>query len=285
MHIMKHAIHSYAVICLLFLVLLVASAGCTGADKTNLLDNPTKTENGILATTSSEQPTIIVAINKDLAPFTYADVDNNPKGFDIDTLNAIATSEGYTIEYVFVPWAEALSGLTSRDYDLVAGGVIVTPERQASFDFSDPYWQLNLTYVVNTDSPFAVSDIESGTARIGALSGSTSAQYLTDTYITPGTITPEYLTLYNTTDGSLIALRDGDLNAVLMDAPTAQSMIRGDPYMILNASFTIAELVRTQDNYAFAVRKGNNELLTDINNGLANLRANEDWKRTGAEQL
>lgn len=284
---MKHATNSFAVFCLLLLVFLVASAGCTGAEPVNSPDNPapTETENGLSATTPSEQSTIVVAINKDLAPFTYADADNNPKGFDIDTLDAIAASEGYNLEYVFVPWDEALSGLSSGDYDLVAGGVIVTPEREALYDISDPYWRLNLAYVVNTDSPVTVSDIESGTARVGALSGSTSAQYLMDTYITPGTLTAEYLTLYNTTDASLIALRDGDLNVVLMDAPTAQSMIRGDPYMILNGSFKVVELVMTQDDYAFAVRKGNNELLADINAGLAKLKNLDAWKRIGTELL
>ena len=284
---MKHATHPFAVFCLLLLVFLVAGAGCTGTEPVSSPDNPapTETETDISAMTPSEQTTIVVAINKDLAPFTYADVDNNPKGFDIDTLDAIAASEGYTIEYVFVPWAESLPGLTSGDYDLVAGGVIVTPEREALYDFSDPYWRLNLAYVINTDSPFTVSEIESGTARVGALSGSTSAQYLTDTYITPGTLTTEHLTLYNTTDASLIALRDGELDVVLMDAPTAQSMIRGDPYMILDGSFRVAELIMTQDDYAFAVRKGNENLLIDINTGLAHLKNVDEWKRVGTEQL
>ena len=78
----------------------------------------------------------------------------------------------------------------------------------------------------------------------------------------------EAVVLNKTTD-CILQLQNGDVNAIIMDAPVAKfySNKYGDEIKKLDATIDPAPM-------AFAVQKGNDELLEKINAGLKNLKEN-----------
>ena len=51
-------------------------------------------------------------------------------------LNEIGKEEGFQLQYTTKLWQGILEGLNTNQHDIVAAGVVVTPERQKLYDFS-----------------------------------------------------------------------------------------------------------------------------------------------------
>jgi len=61
---------------------------------------------------------------------------------------------GYTIELSDISFASSLAGLAVGKYDLVCGGLYMTPERKESVNFSDPYMEAEVVMAVYERSGF-----------------------------------------------------------------------------------------------------------------------------------
>ena len=82
--------------------------------------------------------TLRVSIDTTRKPFVYL-YEGKPVGFEIEALYLFCREYGYNVEYEDVSFASGLSGLASEMYDLVCGGLYMTPERKESVNFSEPY--------------------------------------------------------------------------------------------------------------------------------------------------
>ena len=69
-------------------------------------------------------------------PLVFIDSEGDPNGIFIDTLEHIASEEGWEIEYIFTTWSENLTRLEAGEIDLLVG-VGYTKEREKVYDFSD----------------------------------------------------------------------------------------------------------------------------------------------------
>ncbi len=79
-----------------------------------------------------------VSIDTTRKPFVYM-YNNKPVGFEIEVLYLFCETYDYSIEIEDVSFASGLAGLASERYDLVCGGLYMTPERKESVNFSEPY--------------------------------------------------------------------------------------------------------------------------------------------------
>ncbi len=101
-----------------------------------------------LLATIQERGTIIVAMEGMWAPWTYHDENNDLVGYDTEVAKAIAGKLGVEAEFVEGEWDGLFAGLESGRYDMVCNGVDVTPERSASYDFTEPYAYTRTALVV-----------------------------------------------------------------------------------------------------------------------------------------
>lgn len=86
------------------------------------------------------------------APFSYHDTSNKLVGFDVDIGRAIAKQLGVKAEFVEGKWDGLIAGLNVGRYDAVINQVGITPERQAKYDFSDPYISSEAVLIVREDN-------------------------------------------------------------------------------------------------------------------------------------
>ena len=87
------------------------------------------------------------------APFSYHETAGNKLvGFDVDIGRAIARQLGVKAEFVEGKWDGLIAGLNAGRYDVVINQVGISSERQAKYDFSQPYIASAAALVVREDN-------------------------------------------------------------------------------------------------------------------------------------
>ena len=133
-------------------------------------------------------------------------------------------------------------------------------DRLKNVDFSDPYTTASQVIIVKEDSDIAGPDDLSG-KYIGVQLGTTGDIYATD-YEEEGST----IERYNKGFEAVQAMLQGKIDAVVIDIEPAKVFVsQNEGIKILDEALTVEE-------YAIAVKKGNTELLEQINGALAELK-------------
>jgi polar amino acid transport system substrate-binding protein len=150
-------------------------------------------------------------------------VDNDPtngKGFEDAVAYAVATKLGYQqtqVKWVRVPFDSAVQP-GPKKFDIDLDEFSITPARKKAVDFSSPYYDVAQTVIAVKGSKGAAAKSlgELKGLRLGAQVGTTSYTAITDV-IKPGS-QPR---VYNTNDDAKAALQAGQIDALVVDLPTA----------------------------------------------------------------
>ena len=164
---------------------------------------------------------LTVATDKPAYPPYFEDNDpTNGKGFESAVAYAIANELGFSqpdVEWTVVPF-NASYAPGPKDFDFDVNQISITPKREESVDFSTPYYTAKQAVVALKDSDAAsatsLADLQS--AKIGVQIGTTSldaVQDLIDTDTAP--------LVFDTSNDVVNALKNGQVDAVVVDVPTA----------------------------------------------------------------
>jgi putative amino-acid transport system substrate-binding protein len=82
--------------------------------------------------------TLRVGMSGGYFPFTFVQQDQL-QGFEVDFMNAVAAETGDQVEFVTMSFSGLIGALESGRIDTVANQITITPEREATFVFSQPY--------------------------------------------------------------------------------------------------------------------------------------------------
>src|SRR5699024_9000553 len=105
--------------------------------------------------------TYIIATDQTYAPFEFVDDDGNLVGIDMDLMAAIAEDQGFDYEMKVLGFNAAVQALESGQADGVIAGMSITDARKESFDFSEPYFDSQLSFAVKADSEIqTLADLE-----------------------------------------------------------------------------------------------------------------------------
>jgi len=80
-------------------------------------------------------------------------------GLSPDIISTVLERAGYRVESYIVPWARALDGVKTGDYDLL-GSLFFDAELETFLSFSVPYHETDIRFIKRVDSPFAFSSIQ-----------------------------------------------------------------------------------------------------------------------------
>ena len=83
---------------------------------------------------------ITVASDPTWPPMEFLDDNKQVVGYDVDMIKAVAKEAGMEAEVRMVAWDGIFAGVAAGNYDVVASGVTITPERQRAFLFTKPYY-------------------------------------------------------------------------------------------------------------------------------------------------
>jgi polar amino acid transport system substrate-binding protein len=153
-------------------------------------------------------------------------VDNDPtngQGYESAVAYAIAEQLGYTNEqvtWVTVPFNKVVQP-GPKDFDLDVNQVSITEARRKAVDFSSGYFDVVQTVITNAGSAIdgATTVAELADAKLGAQVGTTSYTAITD-QIQPS----EDPAVFDTNDQAVQALKNGQIDGIVVDLPTAYFM-------------------------------------------------------------
>ncbi|MFW6249926.1 MAG: basic amino acid ABC transporter substrate-binding protein [Alkalispirochaetaceae bacterium] len=207
---------------------------------------------------------ITVGTDATWPPMEFVNEDQELVGFDIDLMNAIADAAGFEVEFQNTAWDGIFAGLASGDYDAVISSVTITEERQETMDFSEPYLNAGQVLVVPADGPEGVTDLasEMSDATLGAQIGTTGAILVQEAGLE--------LRTYDEIGLAIEDLANGRIDGVVADTPIAADYaLQNENY---SDSLKIGSEAFTEELYGVAVNKGNDEVLSMINEGLEIVR-------------
>ena len=105
-----------------------------------------------LLDTVKSRGTLKIAVEGTYPPFNFKDQKSGElTGFDVDVAKLLAAKLGVKPEFITTEWSGILAGLSAGKYDVIVNQVGVTPQRQESFDFSDPYTISSAQLIVRKD--------------------------------------------------------------------------------------------------------------------------------------
>ena len=216
-----------------------------------------------------ETAVLKVVTEATFAPFeSTEDGDDTIIGFDPDMMAAIAADQGLELEWVNMEFDSLIPALESDQGDIIAAGMNkLAGDRAEKADFGDTYFESDLMLLVKSDSTLTSIDDVTPEMKLASQIGTTGGDYVqaleSDGKIAQGVVLNQWTDSY-------MQLQNGDVQGVVVDKPV------GEAY--LNAHSDIAKFVGEpfgdHEEFAYAVQKGNTELLDKLNAGLANMKEN-----------
>ncbi|MBO5653620.1 MAG: transporter substrate-binding domain-containing protein, partial [Clostridia bacterium] len=94
-----------------------------------------------------ENGTIRLAVSTDGKPLLYQRGDVFT-GLEMELLTMFGQKYGYAFDLEVVPFESIIAGIATEKYDMGASTLNITPEREESVDFSDPYATFDVVAVV-----------------------------------------------------------------------------------------------------------------------------------------
>lgn len=216
--------------------------------------------------------TISVGTEGTYAPFTYHDADGKLTGYDVEVTRAVAEKLGVKVDFKETVWDSMMAGLKAGRFDIVANQVaLTTPERQATFDKSEPYsWSGAMMAVrADDDSINTLDDIKDRKA----------AQSLTSNY---GELAREKQAKIVPVDGlaqSLLVVQQKRADLTLNDGLAILDYLKKNP----NAGLKTAWEAPPEEKLGsgLIVNKGNDEALAKISAAIVELKQDGTLKKLG----
>jgi polar amino acid transport system substrate-binding protein len=197
---------------------LFTLAACGGDDSSSSSAEGTSTESD--CSTIAEGKLTIGTGSPAFSPWVENDAPESGEGFEAAVGMAIAVELGYegeNVVWVRTTFDEAIAP-GEKNFDFNMQQYSITPEREETISFSDPYYSSNQAIVALSDSPAegatTVADLVD--VKFGAQAGTTSLTFIND--IIKPTNEPF---VYDDNAGAKAALEAGQIDAIVVDLPTA----------------------------------------------------------------
>jgi signal transduction histidine kinase len=210
---------------------------------------------------SSPVPLIVVGGDRDYPPYEFIDKDGKPSGFNVDLTRAIAEVMGMKVEFHFGAWSDMRSDLKSGRVDVLPG-LSYSEERTKEVAYSPPHSIVNHAIFARRDSPAIHSLDELAGKEVAVLRDGIMHEYLVQHKFSGKLI------LTDTPADALRQLASGKLDYAVVAIVPGMYLIRE---LKLTNLVPLVHNVATQ-RFCFAVRKGNDELLSHFSEGLAILK-------------
>jgi polar amino acid transport system substrate-binding protein len=214
------------------------------------------------------KPELRVGTSPDFMPLSYKDPAVGLAGVEIDFANELGKGLGKRIVFVEMPFPELIDALLQERIDIVMSGMSITKERAERVSFTDPYARVGQMALVRAKDRAAFPDVQSFanvTTNVGFVR-QTTGEMAAKAFFPRAVLTPQ-----PTIEAGIVAVRRGEIDIFIHDAPTVWR-ITGNPN-----EKELAGLYwpLTKEPLAWAVRTSDEPLRFAVNRQL------ERWQAAG----
>lgn len=199
--------------------------------------------------------TIKFGTNAEFPPFEFVTTNGvigEFDGIDMAIAKEIGTQNGKEAVIENMEFDSLLIALQNGQIDAAIAGMTITEERKESVDFSNPYYTATQVMIVKKDSTIAKAG-DMADKKIVVIQGYTGETCVQD-------MGYPYEAFKKGTE-AILELNNGKCDVVVIDSATAQKYVKDNPDLKIVEDSDAFEA----EEYAIAVKKGNTELLNQIN--------------------
>lgn len=232
-----------------------------------LMPQPARARNG----TSS---LVVVGGDRSYPPYEFLDENGRPSGFNVELTEAVARVMGFEVQFRLGAWGEMRRALATGEVDILQG-MAYSRERTDEVDFSLPHAVVHQSIWNRKQGPRITSVAEMAGKQVIVMRGSIMHDFMLRNQ------PAAKLVLVDSLADALRQLASGKHDCALVAKLPGQYLV--NKYGLSNIAPVARPLV-AQD-YGYAVRKGNRELLARFNDGLAILRQTGEYEKISRKWL
>ena len=191
-------------------------------------------------------------------PWAMRDKQGNLIGFEIDVAKKVAEDMEVDVEFVPTAWSGIIPALIAQKFDIIIGGMSITPARNLTVNFTTPYAHSGQQMVANRElaEGFSVEDFNAAGVIISCRRGATPCNIVQKMF--PKADSARF-------DDDAQAFQEvvnGNAHAMISSAPKPRFWMNQFPEKL----FMPTDDNLTTGDEAFALRKGDPDALNFFSN-------------------
>ena len=194
-------------------------------------------------------------------PWSMRALDGELIGFEPDVGRKLAADMGVDVEFVPTAWDGIIPALLAGKFDVIISGMSITPQRNLTVNFTDPYAWSGLAMVANRQltEGFGLAEFNSPEVTFSARRGAVPATVIAEQF-------PDAELLLFDDEGAVVQeVLNGNAHATMAAEPLPSREARSYPETLHLPFDTLFNPL----GEGFALRKGDPDALNFFNNWIA----------------
>ncbi len=252
---------SWLILCCATLILSMASLASAGSTQQDLIKN---------SAIEQIMKRGVLRVGMDIfQPWAMKDKNGKLIGFEIDVATRLAKDMGVKVEFVPTAWSGIIPALLTKKFDVIIGGMGITPKRALKVNFTIPYDYSGMSIVAHKKLAAgftSLADFNKKDVQIAVKLGTTAATAAKKQF------PKAQLRMFDNETQAYQELRNGKVHAVVGSAPRPayEAVDYADSlFLPVTENFT-------KEPIGFALRKGDPETLNFFNSWIT-VRQLEGW--------
>lgn len=216
----------------------------------------------------NERGTLRVGMST-FVPWAMRNKQGDLIGFEIDVAKRLAKDSGWNVEFVPTAWDGIIPALLAQKFDVIIGGMSITPERSKSVLFTTPYSHSGVQVAASkklAEGFSEFSDFNSRRVKIAARRGAYTVQVARETF-------PKAKILQFDDDAQAFQeVINGNAHAVIASSPKPEhETVKNSDKLFIPFTERLSK-----GNEAFAVRLGDDDKKAFFNQWIQ-ARTDDGW--------
>ncbi|MBI9111455.1 transporter substrate-binding domain-containing protein [Maridesulfovibrio ferrireducens] len=202
-------------------------------------------------------------------PWAMKDKNGDFIGFEIDVAKRLAEDMGVKIRFIPTKWDGIIPALLTGKFDIIIGGMGITPKRNLKVNFSDPYEFTGMSIIASKSAASgkkSLADFNNPATNVSVRLG-TTAEKAAQNFLPKAT-----LLKFSDEAASIQELLNGRVACLIASNPLPSNLAQKYPeklYLPLKDDFT-------KEPIGFAIRKSDPDFLNYLNNWIK-VTNSEGW--------
>ena len=218
------------------------------------------------------QETLRVATDATFPPFEYTE-NGKRVGFDVELIEAIAKVLNRKVEWTDIDFKGLIPGLLAKRFDVAMSAIYITDERRKVVDFTDPYYPGGLVIMTKKGDQTIKGPDDLKGKKVSVQVGTKSVNFLKETF--PAT--------------ERVEVEKNQEMFQLVEVGRADAAVTGKPaaklYARARGTLQVVDKQLTVEEYGYALRKDEPQLLKQFNDALKKLKADGTYDKLVTKYL
>ncbi len=213
-------------------------------------------------------PALTIGGDENYPPYEFVDSDGAYKGFNVDLIKAVTAAEKLDIQFMPMDWSDALDALENGSIDAIQG-MSKSIQRDEKFSFTEPILHNSQVIFVRSETTNIVEPRDLSGHTVAIQAGDINSEILKQ-------IQGVMLSAYDNQEQAMDALLLGKVDAFVGNRLTGTFVLQN---MRQYNRVKIAGEPLSSTSYCAAVKKGNEQLLAQLNKGIVEIKRNGTYDR------